>query len=174
MSRRNLRAITALVLAAASLAAVELARDDGPGLDRDGLDGPPVPAGTREASVERVVDGDTVELAGAGKARLIGVDTPEVYGGEECYGRDASDYSKRQLKGQSVRYAVGQEARDRYGRLVVYVWLKDGRSFNALLVARGYATPLTIEPNSRYAPAFGRLARGARKSGAGLWSRCGP
>lgn len=172
MRRRSLRALVALVVAAGSLAAVELSRDDGVGPDGGGVAGPALPGGTREASVRRVVDGDTVVLSGAGKVRLIGVDTPEVYGGQECFGEDASEYTKHQLDGQGVRYAVGQEARDRYGRLLAYLWLKDGRSFNAMLVARGYATPLTIEPNSRYARTFARLASGARARGEGLWGSC--
>jgi micrococcal nuclease len=172
MRRRSLRALAAVVLAAGSLIAVERARDDGAAVDGGGVAGPALPGDARDASVERVVDGDTVVLSGAGKARLIGVDTPEVYGQEECFGADASQYSKRQLDGRTVRYAVGKEARDRYGRLLAYLWLKDGRSFNAMLVARGYATPLTIEPNSRYARTFARLASRARERGEGLWGGC--
>ena len=68
------------------------------------------------ARVERVVDGDTVVLSGLGKARLIGVDTPEVYGGVECYGRAASAFAKRTLAGRRVRWRYDVERRDRYGR----------------------------------------------------------
>ena len=122
----------------------------------------------------RVVDGDTVELGGGvGKSRLIGIDTPEVYGGVECYGREASAYAKRQVEGRTVRYTVGRDDRDRYGRLLVYLWLEDGRSFNAMLVSRGYAQPLTIQPNSDYADLFTRLSRRAREKSVGLWSRAG-
>ena len=122
------------------------------------------------ARVERVVDGDTLVLEGVGKTRLIGVDTPEVFGGVECFGRQASAYARRQLAGRGVRYTVGREERDRYGRVLVYVWLGDGRSFNALLLSRGYAQPLTVPPNDDYARAFVRLARRARARGEGLWS----
>jgi micrococcal nuclease len=137
--------------------------------------GPPLPAGAREVAVERVVDGDTVELAGLGKARIIGVDTPEVYGGAECFGREASAFAKRQLDGVLVSYTVGREERDRYGRLLVYLWLPDGRSFNALLADRGYATPLTIPPNDDFAERFVALGRRAREAGRGLWAKgaCG-
>ena len=132
--------------------------------------GPRLPAQARSAEVVRVIDGDTVELAGLGSVRLIGIDTPEVYGGVECYGREASAYAKRQLDGATVRFTVGRDDRDRYGRLLAYLWLDDGRSFNALLVARGYASPLTIPPNDDYAPAFVALSRRARERGAGLWA----
>ena len=65
---------------------------------------------------------------------------------------------------------MGREERDRYGRVLVYLWLADGRSFNALLVSRGYAHPLTIPPNDDYADLFVRLARRARERGRGLWA----
>jgi micrococcal nuclease len=142
----------------------EGATDTGP------VAGPDLPAGAKEASVERVVDGDTVVLAGLGKVRIIGVDTPEVYGGAECFGHEASEFTKRTLGGARVRYTVGREERDRYGRLLAYLWLADGRSFNALLVARGYAQPLTIPPNDDYASTFVRLSRVAREKHRGLWA----
>jgi micrococcal nuclease len=113
-------------------------------------------------------------LAGAGRVRLIGIDTPEVFGGRECFGPQASAFAKRLLAGTTVRYAVGREARDRYGRLLAYLWLGDGRSVNAMLVERGYARTLTIPPNDRYAHDFARLAGAARRHGAGLWGAgCG-
>ena len=121
--------------------------------------------------MERVVDGDTLELTGAGKVRLIGIDTPEVYGGVECYSREASAFAKRVLPpGARVSYRAGTEAHDRYGRTLAYVWLADGSFLNALLVERGYATPLTIPPNDDYAPLFVRGARRARSHRRGLWS----
>lgn len=142
--------------------------------DTGAVSGPALPGNASAATVVRVVDGDTVELGGGlGKSRLIGVDTPEVYGGVECYGPEASAYAKRQLDNRRVRYAVGREERDRYGRLLVYLWLEDGRSFNAMLVSRGYARPLTIRPNSDYADLFAALSRRARERAVGLWSACG-
>jgi micrococcal nuclease len=102
---------------------------------------------------------------------LIGVDTPEVFGEQECFGREASEFAKRVLR-PGVRVTVERdvEARDRYGRTLVYLQLPDGRSFNELLVARGFAVPLTVPPNVRYAERFRRLARRARRREAGLWS----
>jgi micrococcal nuclease len=121
--------------------------------------------------VVRVVDGDTVELRSAGKSRLIGVDTPEVFGGQECFGREASAFAKRVLRpGLRVRVERDVEGHDRYGRTLIYLRLPDGRSFNELLVAEGYAVPLTIPPNVRHADRFRKLARTARERAAGLWS----
>jgi micrococcal nuclease len=127
--------------------------------------------GEGEARVDHVVDGDTLWLTGIGKVRLIGVDTPEVFGQAECFGREASEYAKRLLPaGSRVRYELGVEERDRYGRALAYLWLADGRFVNRMLVARGYATPLTIPPNVEFAELFVRAARRARRAGRGLWA----
>jgi micrococcal nuclease len=69
-----------------------------------------------------------------------------------------------------VRYAIGAEPRDRYGRALVYLWLADGRFVNELLVAGGYARTLSISPNVRYAARLERDASVARAAGWGLWS----
>ena len=120
-----------------------------------------------------MIDGDTVDLSRSGRARLIGVDTPEVHGGVECFGREASAYVKKRLSDRRVRVRRGIEERDRYGRLLVYLYL-DGRMFNAELVREGYASPMTVPPNVEHADTFVRLARRAREQGAGLWGSCDP
>src|SRR3954447_18700654 len=127
----------------------------------------------RTATVDRVTDGDTIRLVGLGRVRLIGVDTPEVYGKQECYGKEASAFVKRLLHpGSEVRYRVGPEPRDRYGRLLAYVWLEDGRFLNQLLAEDGHALPLTIPPNVDYAARFLAAARRARERDRGLWLAC--
>jgi micrococcal nuclease len=111
-------------------------------------------------------------VSGIGKLRLIGVDTPEVFGGVECYGREASAFVERLVPlGSRVRYRLGVEERDRYGRALAYVWLRDGRFLNRLLVSRGYAQPLTVPPNVEFEDLFVRAARRARAAGRGLWGR---
>jgi micrococcal nuclease len=170
LKRRLKRRAIGILVGVVIGGALYLLQTGGEGADSGPVSGPALPAGARDVAVRRVVDGDTVELAGLGKARIIGVDTPEVYGGVECYGHEASEFTKRLLDGARVRYTVGREERDRYGRLLVYLWLEDGRSFNALLVARGYAQPLTIAPNDDYARTFVRLSRAARSAKRGLWS----
>jgi micrococcal nuclease len=103
--------------------------------------------------------------------RLIGVDTPEVYGQVECYGREASAFVRRLLPlGSRVHYSLDVEERDRYGRALAYVYTDDGRFLNLLLVQRGYAQPLTIPPNDRYAARFVAAARRARARAVGLWA----
>ena len=131
----------------------------------------PRPSRTGSARVTAVSDGDTVSLSGIGRVRLIGVDTPEVFGGAECYGREASAFTKRILvPGRRVAYRLGVERRDRFGRTLAYVWLRDGRLFNGLLVERGYAVPLTVPPNVELARRFVAAARRARRAKLGLWS----
>jgi micrococcal nuclease len=132
-------------------------------------------AGQRtSARVTKHTDGDTLWLSGIGKVRLIGVDTPEVYGQVECFGHEASAFVERTVPlGSQVRYRLGVEERDRYGRALAYVWLRDGRFLNRLLVARGYAQPLTVPPNVEYEDLFVRVARRAREAGRGLWGRPG-
>jgi len=165
LARLDFRARSVLVLVVA-------------GFSFAGCDGEPdeplsaaVPGDAREARVLSVTDGDTVRLSGVGKTRLIGVDTPEVYFGVECFGREASAYTKRVLApGRRVHYRLGIEPRDRYGRALAYVWLRDGRMFNLLLAQEGYASPLTIPPNVDFAERFVAAARAARRAGRGLWN----
>jgi micrococcal nuclease len=128
---------------------------------------------THPATVTRNTDGDTLYLDKIGKVRLIGIDTPEVFGKTECFGEAASAFTKRVLPpGTHVRYRLGVDPRDRYGRALAYIWLQDGRMFNELLAERGYATPLTIPPNVDYADRFVAAARRAREAGRGLWKAC--
>ena len=157
--------------AAASLSAIALliAGCAEPGAD------PADPAGNGvSARVTKHTDGDTLWLSGIGKVRLIGVDTPEVYGSVECYGHEASEFVERTVPlGSEVRYRLGVDERDQYGRALAYVWLRDGRFLNRLLVARGYAQPLTVPPNVEYEALFVRTARRAREARRGLWGRGG-
>ena len=128
---------------------------------------------THAAIVTRNTDGDTLWLSGIGKVRLIGIDTREVFGHSDCFGRAAAAFTARLLPPRTrVRYRLGVDRRDRYGRALAYVWLHDGRMFNELLAERGYATPLTIPPNVDYANRFAAAARRAREAGRGMWRAC--
>lgn len=132
-----------------------------------------------EARVVRVVDGDTVKVAtpsGTDTVRYIGIDTPESVKPNtpvQCFAKAASHRNAQLVAGQPVRLVVGVEPRDRYGRLLAYVYRRtDGRFVNAALVAEGYARTLTFPPNDRFAQRFGALAATARAAGRGLWGAC--
>jgi endonuclease YncB( thermonuclease family) len=137
---------------------------------------PDPPRDAVAAEVQRVTDGDTFVASVGGRReriRVIGVDTPESVAPnrpDEPYGEGASDFAKRYLDGETVRLAGDAEPRDRYGRMLAYVWLADGTFWNALLVAEGYAQQLTIPPNVAYASLFRRLAAEARRQDRGLWA----
>ena len=132
--------------------------------------------GAESARVQRVVDGDTVVLAGGERVRYIGVDTPEsVKPGVpvQCFAKAASHANERLIAGEKVRLRFDAERRDRYGRLLAYVYRRrDGLWVNAALVRAGYATTLTIPPNVAHAGKFAALARRARERGRGLWRAC--
>jgi micrococcal nuclease len=132
------------------------------------------------ALVTRVVDGDTVVVRLQGRlerVRLIGIDTPEsVKPGTpvQCYAKAASAETEHLLAGRRVGLRFDAERRDRYGRLLAYVYRSDDGLFvNAVLVERGYARTLTIPPNVAHAGQFSRLAGDARSHGRGLWRACG-
>jgi len=131
------------------------------------------------ATVTRVVDGDTVKVRIGHRretVRYIGMDTPETvkpHTPVQCFGKAASAYNRRLVAGQPVQLRVGAEPRDRYGRLLAYVYRRrDGLFVNAVLVRDGYATTLTIPPNDAHAAQLARLERSARRAGRGLWRAC--
>jgi endonuclease YncB( thermonuclease family) len=138
---------------------------------------PGPPKGAVAAKVQRVVDGDTFVATVNGRrerVRVIGVDTPESVDPnrpDEPFGEEASDFAKHYLDGETVRMAGDVEPRDRYGRMLAYVWLADGTFWNALLAAEGYAQQLTIPPNVTYADLFRRLVGEARRESRGLWAQ---
>lgn len=144
-----------------------------------GQDDSPLPAGhSVTVEVDRVVDGDTAKVFFGGRSeyvRYIGIDTPEsVKPGSpvECYGEEAKDFNQGLLARQpTVRLEFDREERDRYGRLLAYVY-SGGTLLNAELLRRGYATTMAIPPNDSRAGQFERLERQARAAGRGLWSAC--
>ncbi len=129
---------------------------------------------TLPATVVRVVDGDTIQVRVQGhleKVRYIGVNTPELHHprrGEEPGGRAASAVNAGLVAGRHVRLELDVRARDRYGRLLAYVWVGDVM-VNAELVRLGYAQVMTVPPNVRHQALFLRLQREARAGHRGLW-----
>lgn len=130
------------------------------------------PAANGGIRVTSVVDGDTITLETGERVRYIGVDTPETYGTPECFGAEAKERNRTLVEGRTVRLVADVEDRDKYGRLLRYVWVGD--SFvNDVLVRDGYASTLTIPPNVAYADTFRLAAAEARAAGRGLWNACG-
>jgi len=130
--------------------------------------------------VVRVVDGDTIQVRIGDvtrTVRYIGVDTPETVKPNEpvqCFGKQASAFNTRLVTGRRVRLQYGPERRDRYGRLLAYVYLRGrSRSVNAEIVAGGYGRVLAIAPNTAHLRSYLRLERRARSRGLGLWASCG-
>lgn len=124
--------------------------------------------------ISRVIDGDTIEMASGEKIRLIGIDTPETKknGAKgEHYCKKAYEFTKRKLEGKTIYLEYDIEKRDKYDRILAYVFLKDGTFFNARLLQAGYAQLLTVPPNVKYVDLFKKLARKARKNNRGLWGR---
>lgn len=133
----------------------------------------PDPAGDGWETVVRVVDGDTVELADGEKVRYIGINTPETVKSNapvECYGHEASVYNKQLVEGRRVRLAKDVSDRDRYGRLLRFVYLEDGTFVNDILVREGYAYASTFPPDVSKADEFTAAQAEARDARRGLWS----
>ncbi len=133
-----------------------------------------------QAEVTRVVDGDTIEVRVGGAVetvRLLGIDTPESVDPRspvECFGREASEHTASLLPpGTPVVLVRDVEARDRYDRLLAYVYRSgDGTFVNHVLVRDGFAAVLTYPPNVAHAAELTAAARQARDEGRGLWSAC--
>ncbi|MGE5328140.1 MAG: thermonuclease family protein [Deltaproteobacteria bacterium] len=125
--------------------------------------------------VIRIVDGDTIVVnlnSKEEKVRLIGVDTPEtVKPGTpvQKYGKEASNFTKNMLIDKKVKLEFDVQHRDKYARLLAYVYLEDGRMFNKILIEQGYAQVMTVPPNVKYQQAFIKLQRKAKENKKGLW-----
>lgn len=127
--------------------------------------------------VLEVVDGDTLKIDRNGTKetlRLIGINTPETVDPRkpvECFGKEASDKAKGLLAGKVVRIESDptQSERDRYGRLLVYVYLADGTFFNKKMIEEGYAYEYTYDTPYKYQAEFKEAQRQAELNKRGLW-----
>ncbi|HYP39721.1 MAG TPA: thermonuclease family protein [Chloroflexia bacterium] len=134
-----------------------------------------------EARVERIIDGDTLEVLLEGQAvrlRLIGVDAPETNGPPICFGLEATMKAEELIGRTAGRVLLEKDVSetDRYGRLLRYVWLEhpDGRRMlNEELVKEGFAQVSTYPPDVKYQAQFLAAERDAREGKRGLWGACG-
>ncbi len=154
-----------------------IAATDGPTGAPDAPSPPPeAPAGIA-AELLRVVDGDTIGVRLDGRderVRYIGIDTPEVAHREgevsEPFGDAATDANRRLLGDGALRLVMDVEERDRYGRLLAYVYVGE-TMVNEELLREGFARVLTVPPNVRHVERFLDAEREARDASRGLWSR---
>ena len=145
-----------------------------------------------KAKIKRVVDGDTAIiyfLTSDGtrykeeRLRFIGVNTPESVDPNrpvQYYGKEASNFTKKELKDKIIWIQTDTGVRDKYDRLLGYIWLEEPKNpdsekevrtkmFNARLLLKGYAQTMTIQPNVHYSDMFVKFQREAKEGKKGLW-----
>lgn len=127
--------------------------------------------GPEEATVSRVIDGDTVELTTGQKVRLLLVNAPELKG-DECWAAEARDFTASLLEAEAVRLTYDAQCRDKYDRLLAFVEV-NGRDVSELLVERGCGCVLHIPPNgSDRVERYRELLSTAQAERRGMWGAC--
>jgi micrococcal nuclease len=127
--------------------------------------------GQNVVRVKKVIDGDTILLDNGEQVRLIGVDTPETKHPQkpvERFGKEAYLFTKRMVEGKEVRLEYDWQRKDRYGRLLAYVYLTNAAFLNAEIIKQGYGFAYTKYP-FKYLEEFRGYEREARENGKGLW-----
>ena len=128
--------------------------------------------------VRTVIDGDTIILSNGEKVRYIGIDTPESrrrsasgkwHYDPEPFAEEATEFNKKLVLDKKVKLEFDVEKRDKYKRLLAYVFVDD-IFVNAHLIEEGLAQLLTIPPNSKHSALFKKLQEKARKEKKGLWN----
>lgn len=133
-----------------------------------------IPAATSTlVPVVGIIDGDTIKVRIGGateRVRVIGIDTPELAGGE-CYAQQAASkmQSLAQSRSVSLESDPTQADRDRYDRLLRHVFLDDGRSAAEVLIAGGFGREYTYAADYRYQDSYRAAEARARSAGSGLW-----
>jgi micrococcal nuclease len=139
--------------------------------DHFGGSGDSASSGTRTGRVTKVLDGDTIVVAGVGTVRYLGIDTPELHHPRkpvQRFAERARRANQRLVDGAEVRLVTDVETSDAYGRLLAYVY-RDGAMVNMKLVRQGYARAFPFSPNLHHAATFDALERRARRQHLGLW-----
>lgn len=128
-----------------------------------------------KAKITKVIDGDTIIIstnAKKEKVRLILVDTPETKHpqmGVQPFGPEAAAFKTEQLEGKEIIVEDGIQARDKYGRVLAYVWIGD-KLFNQTLLEKGLARVAVYPPNIKYLDEFTTLQDTAKKKEIGILS----
>ena len=121
-----------------------------------------------QVKVIRVIDGDTIEIAGGAHVRYIGMDTPETYPKVEFYGPEAKAKNIELVEGKLVTLEKDVSETDKYDRLLRYVYV-DGVFVNGELVRLGYAEAVSYPPDTRYQWQLEQLEKEAKAAKRGLW-----
>ena len=125
----------------------------------------------QKTKVSRVIDGDTIELENGEKVRYIGIDTPER---DECYFDQAKEKNRQLVEGKEIIVEKDVSERDRYQRLLFYVWIGD-TFVNEYLIKEGYAQASSYPPDIKYQDKFREVEKEAREDNRGLWGEvCNP
>lgn len=139
--------------------------------------------------IVKIIDGDTFQVLFNGKkesVRLIGIDTPETRRNRKAkkdaertnedleaiieMGKSSKKFLQSLIKeGDTITLEFDVQERDRYGRLLAYAYLDDGRMINEIVIRNGFASPMTIPPNIKYEDIFLESYRYARENNLGLW-----
>jgi micrococcal nuclease len=160
--RRAVRILVPLIVAVV-LALLGL-NPDALGLKAETAAPPPISA---QGTVARVIDGDTIELAGGEKVRLIGIDAPELSPAEP-YGEEAKQHLQQLIGEQPIRLEKDVSERDKYGRLLRYVFVGEANT-SIQMVRDGYARSSTYPPDVKHQELIRSAEREAREAGRGLW-----
>lgn len=125
-------------------------------------------------SVRWVDDGDTIVLMDGRRLRYIGINAPEIDHKEkkaEPFGYIAKNYNKNLVLSKKVRLEFDKERHDQYGRLLAYVFLKDGSFVNEIMIKKGYAYSLYLNPNKKYNKRLFKAQRDAMIAKEGIWKK---
>ncbi|HEX9007685.1 MAG TPA: thermonuclease family protein [Patescibacteria group bacterium] len=127
-----------------------------------------------DVKVTRVVDGDTFEIQGGKKVRYIGINTPELGDSRtpvQCFAKEAKVENIKIIEGKTVTLVRDISDKDKYGRLLRYVYVGD-IFVNEKLVRDGYAQAATYPPDIKFEDVFKQAQKFASSEKLGLWSKC--
>lgn len=126
--------------------------------------------------VEKIYDGDTIGAVVAGrfeKIRLLGIDAPEM--DQRPWGKKARECLRSLISvaGSEISLEYDIDRRDKYGRILAYIWTQDRKMINEEMMKKGCAVLFTFSPNVRYAELFRSAQKKAQEDKAGLWGENG-
>lgn len=156
-----------LIISLFATACADLLEDEGEssGVDTSDFNMPTRPTNLDTARVDRVIDGDTLDLADGTRVRLIGINTPER---EQSYYSEATNFLKNRVEGKTIGIEYDVEVTDQFDRTLAYIWLDDDL-VNVELLLNGYADTYFIPPNTEHENVFNTAEDAAKSEGIGIW-----